>query len=936
MSHKRGRALAGVVAACLLLSSCGGGGGGGGGGGQAGSNAPPFPTASEDQLPAGTRIDVSAKNLFQMGAGDSWQYTVLNAGGNAITTATRRVISGPDSSGRVSITDDDGGPSTTTYVVSADGLLDESPLGSDAPASAASIVGALFEYATPLYPVGAERRHVRSGPWGADLDGDGIGESFRLEITQVFLGFETARLSSFLTLNDVAHFRNVITLTLRPTTPGYTDYTLIGTEETWFAPGLGLVKALRSIADSEGVTVDPLHTLLFSSGFVAGVNWNVQVPPPPVLDGTFVDVPLVHNALVYDSARNKYYASVPGSVIGNGNSIATIDPVTAQVTYSAPVGSEPNALALAADASVLYVGIDGSGDVAKLALPSMAEQGRVKLISDMFFGQSRAETIAVSPADPTVAAVSMAWSGVSPRHAGVALLRNLVMQPNRTQVHTGSNLITFDATGSTLYGQNTETTEFGLRRIQVLADGLVQDLVVPATTGFGTRGLAFVGNRVVTGRALYDAPALTAAGLISRAGDCTAQRSGSLLLCFGAQDFNTGQAHLLIADPDTFVIKGSLLYALSEPITASRRLVEGPAGQVAIGYALSGPGSVSKVRLFSSAQLLTPPTPPAVAWPVTSSSTADGQALDVGITHNALVYDSVRNLYYASVPGSVIGSGNSIATIDPATGQVTHSAPVGSEPNALAIAADASVLYVGIDGSGDVAKLALPSMAELGRVKLVTDPFFGQSHAETIAVSPADATVAAVSMAWSGSSPRHAGVALLRDLVMQPKRTQRHTGSNLITFDAAGATLYGQNNESTEFGLRRIQVLADGLVQDLVVTAAPGSGRALSFAGNRVVSGRSLYDTQALTVAGAISGASDCWAQRSGTQLLCLSDFSAPGRVLVASSATFVIGASLVYATSEQDTSRRLVQGPADQVAVSYTSIFSTPKIRLFSSAQLP
>src|SRR5262249_17252705 len=139
--------------------------------------------------------------------------------------------------------------------------------------------------------------------------------------------------------------------------------------------------------------------------------------------------------------------------------------------------------------------------------------------------------------------------------------------------------------------------------------------------------------------------------------------------------------------------------------------------------------------------------------------------------------DSGRNVYYASVPGSVIGAGNSIATIDPATGQVTPSAPIGSEPGALALASDGSVLYVGLDGSGEVIRLALPSMTPQGRVRLAVDSSFGSTRAEAISVSPADATVAAVSMAYFGVSPRHAGVALLRDMVMQPKRTQVHTGS---------------------------------------------------------------------------------------------------------------------------------------------------------------
>lgn len=698
LTPNRSIAIACAAALCALLAACGGKGGGGDDSG-GGNGLTPFPTEKTDELPAGTRIDVSSKNLFQMAAGDFWSYTVLDANGNPTFATASRQVTADDGAGHVTLVDNDNGSSTTNYTVSTDGLLDNHPLG-DTPAGMASIVGGILEYATPLYPVGAVRRHVRSGPWGEDLDGDGRGESFRFEFTQTFLGFETAQLSGFVTLTDVAHFHNVLAMTLRPTDAGTSDYTITATEDTWFAPGLGLVKAQRTAVDSDGFTLDSPHTLLFKQGTVAGVNWDVTVPPPPPLDGSFIDIALVHNALVYDSTRNVYYASVPGSVIGKGNSIATIDPVTGQVSYSAPVGSEPNALAIAADASVLYVGLDGSADVVRLVLPAMTEQGRVHLPADPPLGQSVARALAVSPADPSVAAVTMGLQ------LGVGLLRDMVLQPKHASTSNpfyGNNLLAFNAAGTAVYGLNNETSDFPLRRFQVLADGLADDLTVTAATNFGTRALSFSGNRVIAGNALYDA-LLNALGVISGASDCITRRADALLVCLAVQDFGTGQARMLLADPATSVIGSSLLFARSEPFNSARRLVEGPAGQVAISY----PGST--IRLFSSPQLLTPPTPPVAAWPVTAFSTADGQGLDVGILHNALVYDSARNVYYASVPGSVIGSGNSIARIDPATGQVTHSAPVGSEPSALALAADASVLYVGLNGSGEVVRLSLPSM----------------------------------------------------------------------------------------------------------------------------------------------------------------------------------------------------------------------------------
>src|SRR5437762_2716901 len=678
------------AAACLLLAACSGDGGG----------RTPFPTESIDQLPSGARIDVSQKNLFQMGAGDYWSYSVTDdliirpgptprPGGTTI----RKVVS-DDGAGHVALEDDDGGADVTPYTVTPAGPLNTRPLG-DVPAGAAYIAGAILEYATPLYPVGAARTHVRSGPWGEDLDGDGIGESFRFEYTQVFLGFETMQLSTTVTLNDVAHFRNVIRLILRGTRSA--DRSIAFTEEAWFAPGLGLVRAQRVAVDEIGALVDAPHTLVFAGGLVGGAVWDLS-EPPPVLGGSFVDVPLKHNTLVYDAARNVYYASVPGSVASSGNRIATIDPATGQLSFSRPVGTEPGALAISADASALFVGVDGTSELAKLALPSMTELGRVNIGSQFIAG-----TIAVSPVDPDVVAVSRKVTNSIPSDAGVVLFRSLVAQPKT--LNFGGSLIVFDTAGTALYGLDAESTSPALSRIQVLADGLVAVLSLGNAASGIVRALSFAGNRVIAGRAVYDTPALSAAGVAPSQGDCQPQRSANRLLCLSAAEGGGGQPRILVVDGDSFVIKALPLYAGSES-AAPRRFVEGPAGQVAFSYRANPSGFASKIRLFSSADLLAPPALAPPSWLLTTYTTHDGSALSIAIPHRELVFDRGRNAYYASIPGTVPGFGNSIATIDPSGGQIAYSAPIGSEPNALAIAADGSALYVGLDGSGEVVKLA--------------------------------------------------------------------------------------------------------------------------------------------------------------------------------------------------------------------------------------
>jgi DNA-binding beta-propeller fold protein YncE len=896
---KTATVLARAAALCLWLAACGGGGGDGGG-------PTPFPTQQIDDLPPGTRIDVSRMNLFPLGAGDFWSYNVTDGLTELPTGTTQREVIADDGAGHVALEDDDEIVSVTPYTITADGLLNTQPLGDIAPAAAASIAGAILDYATPLYPIGAVRRHVRSGPWGEDLDGDGIGESFRFEYTQVFLGFETMQLSAN-TLSNVAHFHNVSSLTIRATRVG--DVSAIFTEDAWFVQDLGLVRSQRGTTDAQGGVLDSPHTLVFNSGLVSGAVWDMSEPPPPI-QGSVLDVPLTHNALVYSVAGNVYYASVPGSVPSNGNRIATIDPATGQVSYSGTVGSEPDALALSADGSVLYVVLDGTKELAKLTPPAMTELGRVSL-------GNGASAITISPADPEVVAAS---------GPGVRLFRSLVVQPKQL---SGGDLAVFDTAGTTLYSMVNST----LSRSSVVADGVVQDLVLNnnAFQAGAVRALSLASDRIIAGHWVYNAPDLSAAGVAPSQGDCRPQRSVNRFLCLSAAEGGGGQSRMLVVDGDTFVIKAFPLYEGSES-AAPRRFVEGPAGQVAISYQANASGFVSKIRLFSSADLVAPPAlaPPALV--VTPTTTRDGSALSIGIPHGALVFDSGRNVYYASVPGTVAGFGNSIATIDPA-GQIAYSAPVGSEPHALAIAADGSALYVGLDGSGEVLKLALPLLSEQGRARLPVDPSTGQADALAIAVSPADSSVAAVA-----TTPGAAGasIVLLDNMVMQSAAVTGLAGANQLAFDSAGTTLYGLNDDNGI--LDQSQVGPGGLtLQNEIRQSLLFQTDALSLASNRVIVGAKAYDAPALTLAGTIPNAFNCWATRSGTSLLCFSAGGlSQGTMLVANAATLTAGPTFIYSLSERNPPAALVQGPPGQVAIDYNGPLNAPSILLFSSANLP
>ncbi len=178
-------------------------------------------------------------------------------------------------------------------------------------------------------------------------------------------------------------------------------------------------------------------------------------------------------------------------------------------------------------------------------------------------------------------------------------------------------------------------------------------------------------------------------------------------------------------------------------------------------------------------------------------------------TCNDLIYDPFSGLIFASVP-SIVG-GNAIVSIDPYTGEVSNSVFVGSEPGKLAVSDDGQSLFVALNGAAAVRQVDIPSMTAGLQFPLGSDPFFGPMYVEDMQVLPGYPDSIAVSRKYQGFSPRHAGVAVYDSGVRRPTQTPGHTGSNVIQFSASADTLYGYNNETTEFGFRRMRVDDSGV-----------------------------------------------------------------------------------------------------------------------------
>lgn len=186
------------------------------------------------------------------------------------------------------------------------------------------------------------------------------------------------------------------------------------------------------------------------------------------------------------------------------------------------------------------------------------------------------------------------------------------------------------------------------------------------------------------------------------------------------------------------------------------------------------------------------------------------QVNTINLTTNDLVYDSGTNKIYASIPSANGSNGNSIGVINPNTFLLENTIFIGSEPTVLAISDNGQYIYSGFSGSSTVRRFDVASQTSGLQFSLGSDSSTGSYYVEDIEVMPSQPTTIAISRKNKGFSPRHEGVVIYDNNVMRPTTTPDHTGSNRIEFTSQNS-LIGYNNETTEFGIRRLSINSNGV-----------------------------------------------------------------------------------------------------------------------------
>lgn len=216
-----------------------------------------------------------------------------------------------------------------------------------------------------------------------------------------------------------------------------------------------------------------------------------------------------------------------------------------------------------------------------------------------------------------------------------------------------------------------------------------------------------------------------------------------------------------------------------------------------------------------------------LALGVSSLLHAQLQVEVIQVATNDLVYDAVTNKIYASIPSSNGANGNSIGVINPNNYTLENTVFIGSEPSVLAISDDGHYIYSGFNGSSTARRFDVTTQSADIQFSLGSDSSTGSYYVEDIEVMPGQSTTIAISRKNSGFTPRHESVVIYDNNVMRPTVTPDHTGSNRIEFTSSN-TLIGYNNETTEFGIRKLVVDSNG-VSNVNVTQNVLSNFSLDF-----------------------------------------------------------------------------------------------------------
>jgi hypothetical protein len=178
--------------------------------------------------------------------------------------------------------------------------------------------------------------------------------------------------------------------------------------------------------------------------------------------------------MVWDASNARIYAALPATA-SSGNSVVAIDPVTGATAVPVPVGNDPNLLALSADASHLWVSLDGANAIQRLTLPDLAPDIRIDLPPS--WGRPQvAIAMQAAPVSPNTLAVIRGDPGAGLLNTAVTIYDDSVQRPGTTSgTYADSTWLQWGSDDRTLYSQSGVDGDFYFDVLNADASGVRMD-----------------------------------------------------------------------------------------------------------------------------------------------------------------------------------------------------------------------------------------------------------------------------------------------------------------------------------------------------------------------------------------------------------------------------------------------------------------------------
>lgn len=519
------------------------------------------------------------------------------------------------------------------------------------------------------------------------------------------------------------------------------------------------------------------------------------LPSPTAEPGGAIRIPLATGGIVFDERRQVLYASVPGHAGTFGNSVVTIDAATGAAGDPLPVGSEPGSLALDAGAGTLLVALTGAPQVARIDLETRALQAPYNLFDPGVPGDRavfwRPRQLLGGLPEPDAVVVLRDDEGAA---RDIAVFDRRGPRPDSIRAHYFADVLAPAGVPGAVYSLNTSTTSFDLRLLAVDSRGVRLDRTLRPVAGSFRGTLAAEAGRIFTGNGeVWSADTETLFGSIASAG-------------FPLPDAATNRVFYVPrggAGSDIWVFGFDL--ATFRPVrwTVIRNSASAPLAAIWAGSDRIAIRTESEVILLPLQTLERWPDPEVVAETLPSGI----RRLRLPVTALAAAPGG-RTLLAAT--SSVFGEwGNAVVEIDPLSGGVRRAAFAGSEPTMLAVSGDGRSVYAYLAGEMRIGRVNL----DAGERDLVfaADPSGGgrQYYIWDMAAQPG---TGALAVSYPGGS-----IALFEDGQPRPvfDRNEEHFSRFAarygLAFHPRGEMLYGYNQWTTDFDIKRCRVSPDGV-----------------------------------------------------------------------------------------------------------------------------